>query len=147
MYDYDVKSPNLPFYGGREYTTTNFPSFFCDLNKILLKEFNSRKSRLHLTFRAGPNWRDKVWKNANSFSFFFFYRRFHCRRRRYPCRRCPCCPCQAGRRGPGFQSGVDKSGSDHGLDHRTGSPNRIRDGITKKSTRTHKKRKEKNMRE
>ena len=26
--DFDVKPPNLPFYGGREHTTTNFPSSF-----------------------------------------------------------------------------------------------------------------------
>ena len=28
LYDYDVKPPNLTFYGGRGHTTTNFPSSF-----------------------------------------------------------------------------------------------------------------------
>ena len=28
LHDYDVKAPNLTFYGGRGHTTTNFPSSF-----------------------------------------------------------------------------------------------------------------------
>ena len=51
LHDYDVKPPNLTFYGGRGHTTTNFPLSFRTW-------INSRKSRLHLTYLAGPNRRD-----------------------------------------------------------------------------------------
>ena len=33
LHDYDVKPPNLTFYGGRWHTTTNFPSSFLTLIK------------------------------------------------------------------------------------------------------------------
>ena len=67
LHDYDVKPPNVTFYGGCGNTTTNFPFSIWTWIK---PEFNSRKSCLHLTNWAVRNRSNKVWKDANSFIFF-----------------------------------------------------------------------------
>ena len=59
VHDYYVKPPNATFYGGRGHTATDVPFSIWTWIKSL--------SRLHLTNRAVPNRRDKVWKDANSF--------------------------------------------------------------------------------
>ena len=48
LHDYDVKPPNLTFYGGRGHTTTNFPSSSWTWIK-------SSRIQLYLTYWAGPN--------------------------------------------------------------------------------------------
>ena len=54
-----------------------FSLLYLNMDKALNYEFNSRKSRLHLTNWAVPNRRDKVWKNANSiFRQWCFHYRF-----------------------------------------------------------------------
>ena len=54
-----------------------FSLFYLNMDKSLKNSTPLTKSRLHLNSWAGPNRRDKVWKDANS----FFYWCFHCRRR------------------------------------------------------------------
>ena len=54
VHDYEVKPPNLTFFGGRGHTTTNFPStFWVKSLKIQLQE-------KWLTYWASPNKRDLV---------------------------------------------------------------------------------------
>ena len=72
-----MKPPDLTFYGRRGHTTTKFPSPFWTWIKHIL-EFNSRKSRPHLTYWAGPNRRI----NLKERKFIFFWPRFYCCRRR-----------------------------------------------------------------
>ena len=80
MYDYDVKSPNLPFYGGREQYGDEFSFLFLKLNKIL-KNSTPGKSP---TFDILSGSKSGVQIDAIKFErtqIPFFYRRFHCRRR------------------------------------------------------------------
>ena len=68
LHDYDVKSPNLTFYGGCGHKTTNFPSSFWTWRTEIRKNSTPGKlACINLTYWAGPNRRDWVWNNANSF--------------------------------------------------------------------------------
>ena len=72
------------------YTTWNFMEdvnkrgqFFLFISKIgcSLQEINSREIRLHLTFSANWNKRDKVWKLKREFIFLKWRSRCRCRRK------------------------------------------------------------------
>ena len=64
LHHYDVKRPNVTFYGERGHTTTNFPfSIWTGIKplRIQLQEKSPTFDEL-----SGSKERDKVWKNANS---------------------------------------------------------------------------------
>ena len=111
-----MKPPNLTFYRGRGHTTTNFPSSFW----TWIKSF---KNSTHILSQPRPQgfsppifWGkspgdevdiEQVQIDAIKFDrtqiLFFFYRRFHCRRRR-PCLRSLILNVV----GPGFDSRLKK---------------------------------------
>ena len=78
LHDYDVKLPNLTFYGGRGHTMTNFPSSFLNLNKILK---NSTPGNVACIWHIERVQIDAIKFERTQIHFFV---RFHCRRCR-PC--------------------------------------------------------------
>ena len=81
LHDYDVKPPNLPFYGGSGHATMEFSFLFLNLNKILK---NSTPGKVACIWHI-----ERVQIDAIKFArtlIHFFCRPFHCCRRR-PCLR------------------------------------------------------------
>ena len=84
LHDYDVKPPNLTFYGGRGHTTTNFPSSFWTWIKSLRIQLQEKSPAFDIL--SGSKQTRLSLKEHKLIFFFFLTGAFHYRRRR-PCLR------------------------------------------------------------